>query len=468
MLQIQDQSLRPVATAHLAQTMSLLALNNADLEEKVLEELTKNPALELVDERVCPSCQRKLNGSSACPKCSLASNEESPIVFISPRNSLRTPRRSTFDDDMELQEPVAPESLPVEILRQLAAELDPQDRPLAAFILASLDEHGFLSDPPAIVARATRSTLSQVDNVVNLISHADPPGLATPGPREALIAQLEVMPQDDPVIVLAQRILSEAFSALGRMDFETMAMQLDASGLQVRKAATFIQEHLNPYPASSYWESGRGPQAADPNVYHHPDIQITQRSPDGESPLVVEIFSAVPGWLRVNPQFKDALSKALGDKAEEWTKHLEKAALFVKCLQQRNNTMRQLMEVLVSQQRTFIMQGDRFLHPMTRAEIATNIGVHESTISRAVAHKSVAMPDGRIIPLSRFFDRSLSVRDLIKEIIEKEDKPLTDDQIAGVLEEEGIRIARRTVAKYRSMEGILPARLRKVKAGKPA
>jgi RNA polymerase sigma-54 factor len=334
--------------------------------------------------------------------------------------------------------------------------------------LASLDEHGFLSDPPAIVARATRSTVSQVDNVVNLISHADPPGLATPGPREALIAQLEVMPQDDPVIVLAQRILSEAFSALGRMDFETMAMQLDASGLQVRKAATFIQEHLNPYPASSYWESGRGPQAADPNVYHHPDIQITQRSPDGESPLVVEIFSAVPGWLRVNPQFKDALSKALGDKAEEWTKHLEKAALFVKCLQQRNNTMRQLMEVLVSQQRTFIMQGDRFLHPMTRAEIATNIGVHESTISRAVAHKSVAMPDGRIIPLSRFFDRSLSVRDLIKEIIEKEDKPLTDDQIAGVLEEEGIRIARRTVAKYRSMEGILPARLRKVKAGKPA
>jgi RNA polymerase sigma-54 factor len=467
MLQIQDQSLRPVATAHLAQTMSLLALNNADLEEKVLEELTKNPALELVDERVCPSCQRKLNGSSACPKCSLATNEESPIIFISPRNSLRTARKHTFDEDMELQEPVAPESLPVAILRQLAAELDAQDRPLAAFILASLDEHGFLSDPPALVARATRSSLSQVEHVIDLISHVDPPGLATSGPREALIAQLDVISQDDPSVDLARRILTESFNHLGRMDFEMISMQLDVSSQQARKAAKFIQEHLNPYPASSYWESGRGPRSVDPNVYHTPDIQITQRSPDPESPLVVEIFSAVPGWLRVNPQFREAISKALGDKAEEWTNHLEKAALFVKCLQQRNNTMRQLMEVLVSRQRRFILRGDRHLGPMTRADIATNIGVHESTISRAVAHKSVAMPDGRIIPLSLFFDRSLSVRDRIKEIIEHENKPLTDDRIAGVLEEQGIRIARRTVAKYRSMEGILPARLRKVRAGGP-
>jgi RNA polymerase sigma-54 factor len=97
---------------------------------------------------------------------------------------------------------------------------------------------------------------------------------------------------------------------------------------------------------------------------------------------------------------------------------------------------------------------------MTRAKLAERLSVHESTVSRAVAHKSVALPDGRIIPLARFFDRSLPVRDRIREITKLEEKPLTDDQIVEILSHDGIKVARRTVAKYRSMEGILPARLR--------
>jgi RNA polymerase sigma-54 factor len=152
--------------------------------------------------------------------------------------------------------------------------------------------------------------------------------------------------------------------------------------------------------------------------------------------------------------------------SEAWAKHLERASLFVKCMQQRNNTMRQLMRILVSKQRQFILEGDRFLIPITRAALAEEIGVHESTISRAVANKAVALPSGRIIPMSQFFDRSLSVRDRIKEIIQNETAALTDDQIAAKLEKEGIIIARRTVAKYRSMEGILPARLRKKQKSK--
>ena len=98
---------------------------------------------------------------------------------------------------------------------------------------------------------------------------------------------------------------------------------------------------------------------------------------------------------------------------------------------------------------------------MTRAKLADKLEVHESTVSRAVANKGVALPDGRIIPLARFFDRSLSVRDRIKEIVNSEKKPLTDDQIADILQHQGVKIARRTVAKYRTIEGILPARLRK-------
>ena len=222
--------------------------------------------------------------------------------------------------------------------------------------------------------------------------------------------------------------------------------------------AHFIQNNLNPFPARAYWGSGRSPRNSDGNVYHAPDIQVSQQQ---NGPLMVEIFSSFAGWLRVNPEFRHALPEATEDQSEAWKSHLERASLFVKCMQQRNNTMRKLMEEIVDQQREFILEGDRQLLPMTRAELADRIGVHESTVSRAVANKGIALPNGRIVPLARFFDRSLSVRDRIKELVQQERKPLTDDEIAAALRREGVRIARRTVAKYRSIEGILPARLRK-------
>ncbi len=106
------------------------------------------------------------------------------------------------------------------------------------------------------------------------------------------------------------------------------------------------------------------------------------------------------------------------------------------------------------------MGGDGDLHPTTRVQIALALGLHESTISRAVAGKSVSLPDGRIVPLAKFFDRSLSVRDRVRALIEVETRPLTDDEIALALDTEGTHVARRTVAKYRKMLGILPANVR--------
>lgn len=383
------------------------------------------------------------------------------MVFISPREAIRRPRAQPLPEGLEGQEPVAPESLADHVLQQLA--LQSADRPLAAYILSSLNEEGFLPDPPAYIARATRSSLEQVERVIELISHADPPGLATAGPKAALLAQLDLMPQGDSRAALSRRLLLEAFRELAQREFQQIAQMLEVSVSEVRRAMAYIQDNLTPYPARAYWGSGRGPKVGDPNVYHTPDIQITQRSPDPHDQLVVEIFSAFSGLLRVNPEFRAALSDSSEEHNEAWARHLERAALFVKCLQQRNNTMRRLMQILVAQQRDFILNGDRHLTPMTRARLAEQIGVHESTVSRAVANKGIALPDGRIIPLARFFDRSLSVRDRIKEIVSHERKPLTDEQIASILERQGVNIARRTVAKYRAIEGILPARLRKAR-----
>jgi RNA polymerase sigma-54 factor len=460
MFQVQDQSQRPLTTAHLAQTMSLLLLSNMELRDTVMAELSSNPALELVEETVCPNCQRRLNTTGPCPACSIQHQEEDPIVFLSPRDSYRPSRSQKLEEQPPDQEPAAPEDLTTHVLQQLASDLHPDDRKLAIYILSSLDEDGFLQDPPAIIARTTRTSFFKVESVLKLISHVDPPGLATTGPKQALLAQLDMLPENGSILSLARQIIEGYFTELGRREIEKIAEGLEISPSRVRQAAAFIHDNLNPYPGRGFWGSGRGPQSGNPNVYHSPDILISHNPSDTKGPLVVEIFSAVAGWLRVNPMFSKARTRTNGDQTEEWSKYIERASLFVKCLQQRNNTMRRLLQTLVTRQRDFIMNGDRYLKPMTRAKIADEIGVHESTISRAVAHKSIALPDGRIIPLARFFDRSLAVRDRIKEIVKNEKRPLTDDQIADILKDEGIKIARRTVAKYRSIENILPARLR--------
>lgn len=460
MLQTQDQSLRPLTTAHLAQTMSLLTLPNQELRDRILAELAANPALELVEERICPTCRRRLSSPGPCPACSKPTADDGPIVFLSARDSARAPRATDLDETPLDREPTAPESLGEHVLAQLAAELKPEDRRLAAYILASLDDDGFLQDPGPFIARATRSTLDQVDRVLKMIARTDPPGLATAGPREALIAQLDLLDPDNPQVALARRILVEAFAELGRREFERIAERLGARPEAVRQAANMIRENLNPYPARAYWGTGRQAPPPDPNVFHNPDIQISTNPNGSPASLIVEVFAPVSGWLRVNPLFRQAMAQAGEDRAQDWSQDLDRASLFVKCLQQRNNTVRRLMEILVSGQKEFILKGDRFLQPLTRARVANDIGVHESTVSRAVAHKSVALPDGRIIPLSKFFDRSLSVRDRIKEIVEQEGRPLTDDEIVEILGREGVQVARRTIAKYRAMEGILPARLR--------
>jgi RNA polymerase sigma-54 factor len=189
-------------------------------------------------------------------------------------------------------------------------------------------------------------------------------------------------------------------------------------------------------------------------------IRLVEDNPEG--PLVVEIISPYAGTLRINKLFREALAQAPTDKREQWQSDIDNAALLIKCIQQRNNTLVRLMHRLVVLQRNFILDGEINLIPVTRAQLALELDVHESTVSRAVSGKSVQLPNKRIIPLSMMFDRSLPVRTILKEIISREIKPLSDQQLTEKLHEHGYNVARRTVAKYRAMEGILPARLRKI------
>lgn len=464
-LHSQVHSLRPVTTAHLAQTMTLLGLSTLELSQKIEAELSSNPALELVSEKRCPICKRRLTSSQPCPVCShptYGTNEE-PIVFVSPREDFYTysggGRLTSLDEDSTDEWMQAVDDLPVYVLRQIAPELEESDRPIAAHILTSLDDDGLLSIPLLEIARYHYVPVSRVQSVLHIIQLAEPTGVGSTSPQEALLIQLSALAESHPVPPLADRAIREGMDLLSRHAYPELARLLGTTAREAEKIARFISKNLNPFPARSHWGQNQDPTERG-NLLQNPDVVISKLNETDQSPLVVEVASPYSGSLRINPLFRESLSHAPADKTEEWQAALDQATLLVKCIQQRDHTLVRLMKRLVVLQRNFILRGDAYLEPITRASLAEELEVHESTISRAVAGKAVQLPNRRIIPLSKLFDRSLSVRTALRGIVNNEARPLSDAQICELLREQGFDVARRTVAKYRAMEGILPARYR--------
>jgi RNA polymerase sigma-54 factor len=430
--------------------MSFLQLPAVELETVLAHALDQNPALELVDELRCPGCGKRLT-QRPCPTCAAPASADAPVVFLSPREPCAYAEAAEWSEQREAR---ADERLDEHILRQIGPHLQYAERPIAAYILAQLDENGLLVEPPAEIATFQRAPLAMVERVLNLIRRADPPGIGARTPEESLLIQLDCLEESESVpasmAALARAILCHHFELLGKRDFAQIARRL--------RMPRFIQRNLTPYSARAFWGEGKLP--AREAAWRDPDVSVTRLNHSQDGPLVVEVFTPFSGWLRVNPEFKAALAECSEAEREKWSAAVEQATLITKCLQQRNHTMRRLMRLIASEQREFILGGDADLRPLTRAQVAKALGVHESTISRAVAGKSIALPSGRIVPLAKFFDRSLSVRDRVRQLVEAETRPLTDDEIAGALAREGIRVARRTVAKYRNMLGILPANVR--------
>jgi RNA polymerase sigma-54 factor len=469
MLQVQtfrpSQTLRPLTTAHLAQTMSLLELTAAELNQKIETELSQNPALEVGEERRCPTCHRPLIGSQPCPRCSTPKSlsMEEPIIFVSPRQDFYVSRRSSGEDLPEDNLTPVKEDLPTYVLRQIAPDLEPDERRLAAHLLTNLDEDGLLTTTPMEVARYHHVTPGKVEKILEIIQRADPIGVGCSSPKQALLVQLESLAENCPVPAMADEAIRQGLELLSRRQYSELGRLLGISSRKVREIARFISDNLNPYPGRAYWGDIRQGNAESPSVYTHPDVIISLLQGIEDAPLVVEIVSPYLGLLKVNPLFRQALGQAPADKVDQWKSDLERADLLVKCIQQRTNTMVRLMRRITKLQREFILHGDPCLRPYTRARLAEELEVHESTISRAVSNKAAQLPNGHIIPLAKFFDRSLHIRSVIKEIINDEIKPLSDHEIANLLTKRGFEVARRTVAKYRSMEGILPSHLRQAK-----
>jgi RNA polymerase sigma-54 factor len=445
----------------------ILELSSQELQQQIATELSDNPALELVDVPTCQVCGSELHGS-ICPWCiqrqkgdDVPRDDGLGAGYDDPPAPSAGP--SLDDDDFDpLTQVASEETLAEKLLAELGAVLEERDVPIAEYLVGSLDDKGYLSTSAEEVAYELGVEEERVRAVLRQLQGLEPVGIGARNLHECLLLQIDYLEQLGVSQPHAREIISSYLVELGEHKFGKIAHDLKISTEEVSDVWEFVKAKLNPHPAHGF--SATNARDRDTRaMYILPDVIISR----GEEGFEVEVVESRRFVLRISPMYTRIAVDAQRNGAElstEDKRHVQqyvgRAKLFIANINQRRQTISNITACLVDKQRDFLEHGIRHLKPLSRAAVANALGVHESTVSRATSAKYVMLPDGEVIPFSHFFTPSLSIKDVIKEMIEKEGRPLTDAQIAERLRADGIEIARRTVAKYRMQLDILPSSLR--------
>ncbi|TME30518.1 MAG: RNA polymerase factor sigma-54 [Chloroflexi bacterium] len=435
----------------------ILAMSSVELQQAIAEELDENPALEQVEEAVCPTCGGATFGGT-CPNCSPRSEGPTATELFEPSPG---PARDDPDADDPIARAEASFTLQEHLDWNLRSLLPRELHEVATWVIGELDENGLLTRTDEEIARESGGTAGAVARVRSAMRGLEPIGIGARDVRESLLLQLgHLRETGHGVPGIAEALVTDHLQALADRHFREIAHVLGVSEHEVLEAWEFIKTNLHPYPASAFVAATRGDG---PRQILRPDVLI--RIVDGE--LEVEVVESRRFSLRVAASYA-SVSAALrsptwSDQEKEHVReHVGRARFFIDAVRRRRATLQRIAATLVKRQHDYLVHGVRHLVPLTRAEVASEIGVHESTVSRATAEKFVMVPSGEVVPFSHFFTASLSIKDQIRAMIEGEDQdhPMSDQQIADELLAQGVAIARRTVAKYRDELRILPARLR--------
>ncbi len=467
-------------SAKLIASIKILQCSAEELEQSIAHEMNENPALE-VDEQaqclrcgtplhvgVCPTCDRQtdlMNTLSDGASSDFAGWDEVPYRG----HDLAAAEEREYDP---LDFVRAGGTLEEYLLRQLGALLPPEDQPIAEYLVGNLNSHGYLTVSVAETANALHVCEERVQHALDMLQLLDPPGIGARDLRECLLIQLRNFEERGAAPPIARRLLDGHLRQLGEHHFADIARELGVSNAQVKAAWRFIRANLNPYPAHAF-EFDELPDVgltigSDRNVVIRPDVVI-RRTDHGFEAEVVEQrrfrFNVNAVYRSLYQQCK-AHSGSRAGLSDEERQHVRqyasRARFFMDCVAQRWDTLMTIANALIDYQYEFLDKGVRYLKPLTRGELALRVGLHESTVSRATANKYVLLPTGRTVPFDDFFDGSLAAKDALREIIATENtrKPYSDEELASLLSERGIPLARRTVAKYREALGIMPSRFR--------
>jgi RNA polymerase sigma-54 factor len=356
---------------------------------------------------------------------------------------------------------VAGTSLQEMLLEQVRESTLPEDQwPIAEMLIGNIDDYGYLKTTVEELAASTGLQPDQITAVLKVIQTFDPSGVGARDLRECLMIQFERLGQQN---TLEYRIVNEFMDALGKRRIPEIARGTGSSVDEVQEALARIAR-LEPRPGRAY--------LPDNDQYILPEVFVRR---SGDDFVVTTDNEHIP-HLRISNTYKDLMAQG-GNSSEvrNYIREKIRAGKFlIKSLHQRQQTILNIAREIVSRQREFLSKGVAFLKPLTMVQVAQVVGVHETTVSRAVSGKYMATPQG-IFEMKYFFTAGIqtasgdgmsntSVKDMIDDIFQAENpaKPLSDQEVVRMLKEKGIVIARRTVAKYRTELNILPSNLRKV------
>jgi len=476
------QSQRVVMTPLLQQAIQLLQLSTLELQEVVQKELLENPLLEEmpVDGAETPEAGEATPSAEATPAPTVE-----PITVDPPPTAERQTDDLPFDpisvmfDEPEERSLVAQEEredVPFENMVRSVSSLadhleeqlrfvteDPAARRIGAEIIGNLDEDGYLRAELQEIAQRCAATPEEVERVLTeMIQKFDPIGVGARTISECLLLQLRSNPPVDPVSV---EIVERHFEDLSRRRYADIARALKLSADRIMESVEEIMA-LEPKPGRRF--------GGNDSRYIVPDVFVYKLGSDYTVMLNEE---GIPR-LRVNSLYRSLL-RSSGDEARQYVEQKLRSALWlIKSVDQRQRTLRKVTQSIVKFQREFLDKGLPYLRPLALRDVGEDISMHESTISRVTTNKYVETPQG-LFELKFFFHSgiasgdgemvsSVSVKKMIQDLLGNEDatKPLSDQEVAGILKGRGLTIARRTVAKYREELGILPSHQRRLQPRK--
>ncbi len=466
-----------VMTPQLRQAIKLLQLNRLELTTALRSELEQNPALE---EDSSQSDLRELQRTLAATSENHETGKEGDITErVAPSENLDNINWSdyanNFDSNFSFARETPPADAPSQfefisekpnlssyLQWQLAhCELDSSEWDIALFVVGNLNRYGFLETDIDEIMKTTESDQDSVEYILEVIQDLDPPGIGARGVSESLYLQLERLGMEDS---LAATIARDHLPLLETKSVKALTKVTGHKKTEITKAINFITSELTPFPGLPY--------AAEDTNYIVPDVYV--RKIDGE--YVIHLNDDDMPRLKLSSYYQDLLDLESDMKKESRNyiaEKLKNAEWFIKSIHQRQRTIFRVMESILQFQYDFFEHGASYLKPLILRDVAEDIEMHESTISRVTSNKYAHTPQG-IYELKYFFSTAIprdggealaaeSIRARIKKMIQDENKhkPLSDNAISKKLAENNIKIARRTVAKYREQLKILPVKHRR-------
>jgi len=460
-----------IMTPQLQMAIKLLQLSRLELMDAIRQELEENPTLEETQETVSRDQLAQENPDQApvaerTKEVTIDEKIPSDIDwsnYIDEYNSPGRVRHETEDRDTPQYEAFIShkESLSDHLLWQLLmASPSQEEKDIGSLIIGNIDKDGYLQTTTEELAEQANVTPDDIEEVLFLLQSFDPIGVCARDLKECLLLQARNLGLQNTLVT---RIISDHINHLENKNYKAICRALKVS-LDEVIAAVEIITNMEPKPGRQFSE--------DEPQYITPDIYVYKTEDDY---AIVINDDGLPK-LKVNAFYKQAITrdKEVGGNARNYIQDkLRSAAWLIRSIHQRQKTIYKVMESILKYQRDFFNKGITHLKPMVLRDVAEDIGMHESTISRVTTNKYAYTPQG-IFELKYFFNSSIkrvhgeaiasaSVQAKIKQLIESEDprKPYSDSKMAELLKAQNIDIARRTVAKYREMMGVLPSSKRK-------